>query len=133
MVNTTSGLKNVNLLTKEQYDGISNLASDELYAVSGSGIGFPSSDYEVLELGASGTSYTAPANGYFYLSKTTGSTNQYTEINNMTRGYGTISHAYASGASLRLFFPAQKDDSVVVWYTASGTTSTFRFIYAEGE
>lgn len=33
MVNTISGLKNINLLTKEQYDGISNLASDELYAV----------------------------------------------------------------------------------------------------
>lgn len=33
MVNTTSGLKNVNLLTKEQFDGISDLASDELYAV----------------------------------------------------------------------------------------------------
>lgn len=33
MVNTISGLKNINLLTKEQYDGISDLASDELYAV----------------------------------------------------------------------------------------------------
>lgn len=33
MVNTTDKLKNVNLLTKAQYDGISNLASDELYAV----------------------------------------------------------------------------------------------------
>lgn len=33
MVNTTDKLKNVNLMTKAQYDGISNLAFDELYAV----------------------------------------------------------------------------------------------------
>ena len=33
MANTTDKLKNVNLLTKEQFDGISDLASDELYAV----------------------------------------------------------------------------------------------------
>lgn len=33
MVNTTLGLKNINLLTKEQYDGISDLSIEELYAV----------------------------------------------------------------------------------------------------
>lgn len=33
MANTTAQLKNVNLLTKERYDGISDLASNELYAV----------------------------------------------------------------------------------------------------
>lgn len=33
MANTTVQLKNVNLLTKAQYDGIDNQATDELYAV----------------------------------------------------------------------------------------------------
>lgn len=33
MANTTAQLKNVNLLTKAQYDGISDLALNELYAV----------------------------------------------------------------------------------------------------
>lgn len=33
MANTTSGLKNVNLLTKETYDAIADPSSEELYAV----------------------------------------------------------------------------------------------------
>lgn len=133
MANTTLGLKNVNLLTKEQYDGIAEPASDELYAVSGSGFGFPSSNYEDLKLGASGTEYTAPANGYFYISKVTGNTNQYIEINNITKGYGTILPCYNSGVNLRDKLQVQKGDVVAVWYTASGATNYFRFIYAEGE
>lgn len=33
MANTTAQLKNVNLLTKAQYDGVENTATNELYAV----------------------------------------------------------------------------------------------------
>jgi hypothetical protein len=33
MANQTLGLKNVNMLTKEQYNGIANVSKDELYAV----------------------------------------------------------------------------------------------------
>ena len=133
MVNTTSGLKNINLLTKEQFDGISDLASDELYAVSGSGIGFPGSSYEDLTLGASGSTYTAPANGYFYINKLTANTNQYIDINNNTKKYGIQEHAYVSGAGIKMITPVQKNDSVTISYSASGATNTFRFIYAEGE
>ena len=133
MVNTTSGLKNINLLTKEQYDGISDLASDELYAVSGSGIGFPSSDYENLTLGASGTRYTAPANGWFYLAKNSSGSNQYIKLNCVTRGYSTILFANASNNELRQMFPVEKGYVVQVDYTAGGSTIAFKFFTAEGE
>lgn len=133
MVNTTSGLKNVNLLTKEQYDTIAEPATDELYAISGSGFGFPSSNYDDLTLGASGTEYTAPANGWFYINKLTANTNQYIDINNNTKKYGIQEHAYVSGAGIKMITPVQKNDSVTISYSASGTTNQFRFIYAEGE
>ena len=127
-----ANLKNINLMSQGTFESITPV-DDELYAVSASGIGFPSSRYEDLRLGASGTTYTAPANGYFYLSKTTANTNQYIEINNITRGYGTILPCYSSGANLRDKLQVQKGDIVTVWYTASGATNTFHFIYAEGE
>lgn len=131
MANEIMG-KKLRFMLQDKFETITE-ADDELYAVNGSGIGFPSSRYEDLILGASGTEYTAPANGYFYLNKASGSTNQYIEFNNTDRAYSTILHAYASGASLRLLLPVQKDDVASLWYTASGTTNTFRFIYAEGE
>ena len=131
---TTLGLKNINLLTKEQYDGISDLASDELYAVSGSGIGFPSSDYEDLTLGASDTEYTAPANGWFYVNKTSGGSNQWLALRNKTASALSFnSTIYSSNFALEGYVPARKGDVIAVQYTLSGSTNKFRFIYAEGE
>ena len=127
-----ANLKNINLMSQDTFESIEQV-DDELYAVSGSGIGFPSSRYEDLTLGASGTKYTAPANGWFYLNKATGGTNQYIVIDNNTKGYGFMLPCYNSGVNLRDKLQVQKGDIVSVWYSASGTTNTFRFIYAEGE
>ena len=132
MVNTTSGLKNVNLLTKEQFDGISDLASDELYAVSGSGIGFPSSDYEDLTLGASGTEYTAPANGYAYLIKASTASGQYVNIYNGT-GVSYNTRSTASGKDNIVLAQVLKGKKFKIEYDMAGETKYFRFIYAEGE
>ena len=128
---TTLGLKNVNMLSKEQYDTIAEPVTDELWAISGSGFGFPSSNYEDLELGASGTKYTAPANGWFYISKGI-SANQYFTFNNVTKKYSTIT-APSSNNSVVNIFPCQKGDVIEANYTASGSTYGFRFIYSEGE
>lgn len=133
MANTTTGLKNVNLLTKDRYLQIEQPATDELYAISGSGFGFPSSNFEDLELGASGTEYTAPANGYFYLQKVTSSTSQWVWVFNQTRGYSSCAQVYPSGNKAVASVQAQKGDIVLITYTAAGATDYFRFIYAEGE
>lgn len=130
---TTLGLKNVNMLTKEQYDGVPVPATDELYAISGAGFGFPSNRYDDLELGASGTTYTAPANGYFYVGKATAAVNQFLNFTNVTRNYEETIQPYVSGAIMRNFFPVQKGDICAINYNASGATNIFRFIYAEGE
>ena len=131
MVNTTSGLKNINLLTKEQYDTIAEPVKDELYAVSGSGIGFPSSSYEDLTLGASGSTYTAPANGWFFINRGSTSGNKYVEISN---GIAAVASTTISGiANAAVLYPVRKGDVVTVKYTANTSGPAFRFIYAEGE
>lgn len=121
------------MLSKEMYSSLSDVATDELYAISGSGFGFPSDRYDDLELGASGTEYVAPANGYFYIDKITSSTNQYFNFTNKTVGYGLTFQPNASGAVIRFPFKAKKGDVISAVYSAAGATQAFRFIYAEGE
>lgn len=125
-----ANLKNVNLMSQDIFENIEQ-ADDELYAVSASGIGFPSSRYEDLVLGASGTQYTAPANGYFYLQMKYVA-DKAIDIWNSTTNTGCIMSAASSGLSLRAMTPCRKGDIVFVNYTAT-TAEVFRFIYAEGE
>lgn len=118
------------MLSKEQYDGIEDVAKDELYAISGSGFGFPSDRYDELTLGASGTIYTAPANGWFTIAKNA-SSGQYLYLG---VNYQIASQSWASkGGYIQIFIPAKKGDLVELGYTASGSTAYFKFIYAEGE
>lgn len=97
----------------------------------------PSDRYIDLTLGASGTTYTAPANGYFswsgMLKGTVASFNLYNETTRLgTQSYST----YDSEAGMNgyCFIPVRKGDVVACGYYASTslTTKTFRFIYAEG-
>lgn len=132
-MSNTLGLKNVNMLSKEQYDGVAEPAQDELYAISGSGFGFPSSNYEELELGASGTQYTAPANGYVSICKISGTTDAYITIDTLNITSGVICQLPYADNSLKAFMPLRKGQQFRVYYTATGTTNYFRFIYAEGE
>lgn len=128
----TLGLKNVNMLSKEQYDGVAEPSNDELWAVSGLGVGFPSDRYIDLTLGANGTSYTAPANGYFYFNKEA-STNQYAYFDNKNIKAAIIKSISVNNTSLVLFKEVRKGDVISCIYTASGTTNGFRFYYALGE
>lgn len=95
-----------------------------------SGMAMPSDKYIDLTLGASGTTYTAPANGWFTFSKLTNGTNQHIFIKGSL--IGSELKAPNSGTGLTVFLPVQKGDSVRVGYTAGGATQYFRFIYAVG-
>ena len=95
----------------------------------------PSDTYEDLTLGASGTEYTAPADGYFFVAKQASGANQRLAIFNITTSsttkVGSSIFSNASGNNLMAYAPVRKDDKVIVNYTASGV-SEFRFIYAQG-
>ena len=91
----------------------------------------PSGTYDDLTLGASGTEYTAPADGYFAINKTAGSSNLYLTMSNNSNNMQT-GNLYAATGQFRCYIPAKKGDKVAVYYTMTGTTNMFRFIYAEG-
>jgi len=111
-----------------------NSSLDNLTATgksTGAGLAMPSSTYENLTLGSSGDTYTAPANGYYWLRKSTG-TSEYIIIETPS-GLSSRGARPASSSDLDIYVPVKKADVITVSYTATGTTKYFRFIYAEGE
>lgn len=98
-----------------------------------SGFGMPSDRYIGLTLGASGTNYTAPANGWVHVAKMSADVNQYVTFSNITKGFSINNGFYASNSSMEILAPVEKGDNFVIYYNASGSTKKFRFIYAKGE
>lgn len=95
------------------------------------GIGFPSSKYINLELGASGSKYEAPANGWFCLRKQSGASNEYIRIFGIG-GLASSATSYSRSNPLEAYVPVAKGTKCSVYYTATGTTDQFCFIYAQG-
>ena len=92
-----------------------------------SGLGMPSDNYDELTAGASGATYTAPANGYFCAA----SSNSWV-ILAYDKDYSFANECPAiSGVSGgRALIPVKKGDIVNLAY---GSITRFRFYYAEGE
>lgn len=115
-----------------------NIPDNDLLNVSPEGydliskLGMPSDNYIDLELLASESTYTAPANGYFSISKAVESTTQYIRMDNQKNGINCNGFCSAANNQIRLFLPVKKDDKVLIVYSASGNLERFRFIYAEG-
>ena len=99
----------------------------------------PSGLMNKLTLGASGSTYTAPADGYFYLSKTAGSDWYYAEIKALYScggyyqcgGYNAWNSTYRT-SPIVLLLPVRKGMVCQVNYNATGSTNDFAFIYAHG-
>lgn len=91
----------------------------------------PGDKYVDLTLQASGTTYTAPADGYFTINATSGGTDKFVYMNNTTNSLCTISHVPKPGNTPMLFLPAKKGDVVKIGYDITGK-SQFRFVYAQG-
>jgi hypothetical protein len=103
----------------------------------------PSDKYIDLTLGASGTSYIAPADGWFYLGKfciaSSSSAGNHCMImrvfnkdNNVVYIYQDWCNATATTQVMDMNTPVKKGAKVRVEYSLTGATNSFRFIYAEG-
>lgn len=102
--------------------------------------GFPSNRYIDLTLGASGSSYTAPANGWFSIAKRGSGNGQSLMLylgetassaqSRLFRQEFTTSALTTS--VLGSFMPCKKGDKITIEYTIGGALQHFRFIYAEG-
>ena len=91
----------------------------------------PGNKYEDVTVGASGTTYTAPANGYCCSQGNFSDGNGYIELlNNTKRNIGTVAKSSSNNWSFHVFVPCQKGDQVTVNYIG---TVNLTFLYAEGE
>lgn len=103
----------------------------------GAGWALPSETYESLTLGASGTIYTAPANGWVMITQ------------KLTSGYMALAVVYTSEdgicsqqvnttsqpVNLNLFIPIGKNENFKVDYAGTlgaDTYNRFQFVYAQG-
>lgn len=98
-----------------------------------SGLSMPSDKYIDLPLGASGSLYTAPANGWVFIAKTAGQNNAFVNLAYASNGEGVIVHVPAAGNVCKCFLLVRKGKVFKVDYSATGATSMFRFYYAQGE
>lgn len=125
-------VQNANLINAGRIEEVLSTKTDKVQA---SQAGMPSNRYIDLTLGASGTTYTAPANGWVYVCKTTGQTGiTYLRITNLTRRMVNETTSTSGNASApSIFIPVVKGDKFQVTYNMTGSTNHFEFIYAEGE
>lgn len=115
-------------------DNIMNRINKIETKITATKIGLPDdTNYTDLTFGASGTEYTAPDDGYFYLAGSLGSTGF--NVNALVKISLTDNSRYqeASGSSLQgnyvLFFPVSKGQKVIITYSSVyATATTFRFI-----
>lgn len=103
-----------------------------------SGYGLPSDNYDTITIGASGSEYTAPANGYFWLFAVTSANLSFAGLENATSRLNFTQQANAAGANsgFTAFLPAKKGDVVRIGYAninGNHPDFYFRFYYTEGE
>lgn len=99
-----------------------------------SGLGMPSNKYIDLTLGASGSEYVAPANGWFFSAGYYNSALQFNkrvQDSNMDEYSVTTNGGVQGVVGASILLPVKKGD--IVYFVYTSTVTLFRFIYAEGE
>lgn len=97
------------------------------------GLGMPSGRYIDLTLGASGSTYTAPANGTFYFRKRSTAAGQYISLANPSNETYEEYFSSNSNQDFGISMNVLKGVAINANYTFGGTTHEFKFVYAEGE
>lgn len=133
----TDDVDGANVATKAELQAVDRSKADTSLAnlsTAGkslaSGLGMPSDRYINLTLGASGSVYTAPANGYVFFSKVSNAAGEWIQFAIPLVYYNQI---VSSGIHpMNFVHPVFKNTSFKINYNATGSTEQFRFIYAEG-
>lgn len=118
-VPSTSGLANTNL---------SNITdTGKIFASS---IGLPSDKYDTMTIGASGTKYEAPSNGWFvYVAQSTSQTSSLYALSTPRLGSATSGFYQMY---VYLYVPILKGEEATLSYSVTPTSHSLLFVYAEG-
>lgn len=93
---------------------------------------FPSNKYIDLAVGASGTNYIAPANGWFYAYCSMSSTDAYLDMSIGTIYKVRLKDKAWNSSDIAQIVPVKKGGRLILNYLGMNFYA-FRFIYAEGE
>lgn len=91
----------------------------------------PSKKYINLTIGATGATYTAPANGWFFFRRTADSSATSLTLKNTTKDYEV--ETTAAIANPAIILPVAKGDVVTVYWLNKESAHKLRFYYAEGD
>ena len=89
----------------------------------------PSGRSIALTLGASGSSYTAPANGWVCVAGTT--SNGFYQVNSLP--YRIHLRSGTAGGLTSMIFPVRKGQQYILEYESITQNFWYTFVYAEGE
>ena len=106
--------------------------ADKVDMLQASGAGMPSDKYIDLTLGASGSSYTAPANGWIFVGGMSTAYSGYFNLKNTSAGsleFSLQKPAASQGGGG--YIPVHKGNTFTLSYNAYNIV-IFRFIYAQG-
>lgn len=143
----------INKLTQAQYNSIANPSDTELYLTPDTSVdinasnlssqgmsyiasmGMPSDTIINLTLGASGTTYTVPANGWVYSRVYSNASGQEFFLRGIPVTGGEYGYRmFSSGANqlLAAAIPVKKGETFSVIYSTPTTSSQLKFFYAVG-
>jgi hypothetical protein len=97
------------------------------------GLPMPSGWSIDLTLGASGTTYTAPGNGWVSLAKVANAVGQYIEMNINNQIRSNVISPVSTNFGLKTFISVSHGQQFTINYNASGNVEMFKFTYALGE
>ena len=112
-------------------NNISSALADKVNAAGAADASFPSSYHEDLTLGATDSTYTAPADGWFFFHMNTSSGKYCQFVNNTTGFVGFANSTNSYGQAITC--PARQGETVTLTYNTDNTLLKFQFIYAQGE
>lgn len=135
-IDNTAGL-NEELFNSKADADLANLSEAGLSCIKVQAVEacMPSNKYDELTPGASGSTYTAPANGWFSVFNSSGQSNS-VQLYNQTKKIGICNAGITGFTDGMTFVPVTKGDVVMLKYTGSFNslgTGYFRFIYAKGD
>lgn len=93
---------------------------------------FPSSKFLNISPKSSGSSYIAPANGYFHIFAKSWTNFGWVDLRHKSSFLGKVYATPCTGANGDVFLPVKKGDEISAQYSGVNVTY-FRFIYAQGE
>ena len=125
--NTIAGLQDISGKANVDMDNISSTGNEYMANQS-----LPSDRVVALTLGASGATYTAPADGYAVFTGMATAAGQFVYIGSSTfNNVGFQSSAVGNGEYIVFTIPVSKGQVFLINYNL-GSNNSLRFIYANG-